>query len=130
MPHNQRMERDPAEQIGTKGIDPERWSSLLYANTHPDVEARIAKALITKHGVDKAADIAFHLSDWIAEATTLVAIHLDPDAFTDEEIEDAVEAMAIHSNHHLMAATHLLEFNLNDVFNLGLQIQPGDEEDR
>jgi len=52
----------------------------------------IAAALTDELGPERAADVAFHLSDWGEDAAFLVAVHLFPERFTVEEIRDGVTA--------------------------------------
>ena len=51
--------------------------------------------------------IGFHLIDWQAEAAFLVALSLYPERFTDEEIQDGVEAFLIHAPSHVVEAARL-----------------------
>lgn len=114
-------EQDPVMQIfgafheARQNIRPDRVAS--------DVQDRIASALSSEYGEEASNEIAFHLSDWTHEAAFLTALHLKPEAFTDEEIRDGVDALTIHASSHLMAATHWARQPLRDVFELGLQIE-------
>ncbi len=54
-----------------------------------------------------ADKIAFHLTDWNAEAAFIVASTSFPGGFTPEEIRDGVEAFLIHAPHHVIAAARL-----------------------
>lgn len=99
------------------------WGTLLdRSQYHDEVVKRIESAMMPEFSPERAHDIAFHVSDWVAEAACLVALHLAPDRFTDEEVRDICERLAIHANHHLMAATALQGQPLQDVFELGLKI--------
>lgn len=100
------------------------WGTLLdRGQYHPEVVKRIESALATEFSPERAHDIAFHVSDWVAEAACLVALHVAPDRFTDQEVQDVCERLAIHANHHLMVATALQGEPLQDVFELGLKIE-------
>ncbi|HRK21924.1 MAG TPA: hypothetical protein PLX06_08950 [Fimbriimonadaceae bacterium] len=104
--------------------DPTVWSILLdRSQYHAEVVKRIESAMTPEFSPERAHDIAFHVSDWVAEAASVVALHLAPDRFTDEELRDICERLAIHANHHLMAATALQGQPLQDVFELGLKIE-------
>src|SRR5262249_7779606 len=67
----------------------------------------IAAALREELGPERAADVAFHLSDWGEDAAFLVAVHLFPERFTAEEVRDGVMALLIHTPNHIAAAAHL-----------------------
>jgi len=86
------------------------------------IQDRIIEALAPEFGIDRAWQIAFHLSDWNWEFAFLTALHLSPESFTDEEIREGIEALTIHGVNHLMAATHLAGRQLLDFHDLGLQI--------
>ncbi len=82
----------------------------------------IAAALTDELGPERAADVAFHLSDWGEDAAFLVTVHLFPERFTVEEIRDGVMALLIHAPNHLAAAAHLAGWPLRDLFNVGLKL--------
>ncbi len=97
-------------------------------NLRPDrlatsIQDRIIIALEPEFGAKRAADIAFHLSDWNREFAFLTALHLSPDSFTDEEIRTELESLTIHGVNHMMAASHLNGKALADIFDLGLKIE-------
>lgn len=102
-------------QEARQDIRPDRAAS--------DIQDRITSALRSEYGEEASNEIAFHVSDWIHEAAFLTALHLKPEAFTDEEIRDGVDALTIHASSHLMAATHWARQPLQDVFDLGLRIE-------
>src|SRR5262245_4117000 len=82
----------------------------------------IAAALAEELGPERAADVAFHLSDWGEDAAFLVAVHLFPERFTVDEIRDGVMALLIHAPNHVAAAAHLAGWPLRDVFEVGLRL--------
>ena len=82
----------------------------------------ISAALAEELGVERAADVGFHLSDWGEDAAFLVALHLFPEQFTVEEIRDGVTALLIHAPNHIAAAAHLAGWPLRDVFEVGLKL--------
>lgn len=92
-----------------------------------EVIATIEDAIRSEYG-DKAYDIAFHLSDWNAEAAFIVAVHLYPERFTPEEIRQGVQAVVIHAVNHLAAAGALAGYPVEDIFELGFKVPP-DEDD-
>jgi len=67
----------------------------------------IAAALKSRFGDDAAREIAFHLADWNSDAAFIVAMHLFPDRFTPDEIQDGVESFLIHAPNHVAAAAKL-----------------------
>jgi hypothetical protein len=56
---------------------------------------------------DTANAIAFHLTDWNAEAAFIVALHLFPERFTAEQIREGADSLLIHAPNHMAAAAHL-----------------------
>jgi hypothetical protein len=82
----------------------------------------IAAALTDELGLERAADVAFHLSDWGEDAAFLVGVHLFPERFTVEEIRDGVIALLIHAPNHIAAGAQLAGWPLRDLFNVGLKL--------
>jgi hypothetical protein len=98
----------------------ERAAALNGSRLPTNVTSTITAALIGDD-VDEAKllradEIAFHLTDWSAEAAFLVALHLFPERFTKEEIEEGVLAFLIHAPHHIIAAARLKGFSVEDIF--------------
>lgn len=60
--------------------------------------------------------IAFHLTDWSAEAAFLVALHLFPERFTAEDIRDGVLLFLLHAPAHVIAAARLSGHSVEDIF--------------
>ena len=81
-----------------------------------DTMAAIRNALTTQYGEEKAADIAFHLSDWNADAAFVTALHLFPERFTKEEIESGVELFIVHAPNHVAEAAELLGHPVENIF--------------
>ena len=63
-----------------------------------------------------ADQIAFHLTDWNSDAAFIVALHLFPERFTQEEIEAAVDMFLIHVPNHIVAAARLAGHPVEDIF--------------
>ena len=115
-------------KVAEMGIDLDRWRRLAdHSRAHMDVRDRISDALTCNYGAVSASEIGFHCSDWVGDAIDLVAMHLRPDLFDDEEVRTIVERLAIHASAHVMALTKLQENPLNDTWNLGLEIKAGQE---
>jgi hypothetical protein len=78
---------------------------------------------------ERARDVAFHLSDWHADAAFIVALHLFPERFTREEIDEGVRDFLIHAPNHVAAAAALFGFPIQDIFEVGALDGAADEED-
>lgn len=76
----------------------------------------IAGALSDEFGADKAADIAFHMADWNSDAAFILALHLFPERFTKEEIDDGVRDFLMHVPNHVAEAAQLMGFPVSDIF--------------
>ena len=64
-------------------------------------------------------DLAFHLSDWRADAAFLLALHLAPERFSREEVNEGVTQFLIHAPNHVAAAAKLGGWPIEDVFGIG-----------
>jgi len=80
------------------------------------VTVQISEAISSEHGSKTAAEIGFHLGDWQADAAFLVALHLFPERFTTQDIEDGVRSFLIHVPAHVIAAARLAGCSTNDIF--------------
>jgi hypothetical protein len=80
-------------------------------------------------GEERAREIAFHLSDWHADAAFIVALHLFPERFTSEEIRKGVLAFLIHAPNHVAAAAALSGHPVQDTFEVGALDGPTEEDD-
>ena len=75
-----------------------------------DVNSRITSVLtkgMSEEDIVKRDEIGFHLIDWQADAAFIVALSLFPERFTDEEIEEGIEAFLIHAPSHVVRAADL-----------------------
>ena len=97
----------------------ERAEQLATPTAIPKAQAIIAKALRSRFPENIAYDIAFHLTDWHADAAFIVAILLFPERFTPAQIRDGVEQFAIHAPNHTAAAAKLCGFPIGDIFEIG-----------
>ncbi len=78
-----------------------------------------------------AHDIAFHLTDWWGELVFLVALHLCPERFTQEEIVEGVSLLLAHVPNHLAAGAKLFDLPVQDIFGVGPleeSLETGDED--
>jgi hypothetical protein len=65
-------------------------------------------------------DIAFHMTDWLADLEQLIAIYESPERATDEQVHEALSAFLIHAPAHLAAAAKLFTGDaVTDVFRIG-----------
>jgi hypothetical protein len=62
-----------------------------------------------------AWDIGINVADWQGDAAFLVALHLFPERFTPEEIEDGVRSLLIHVPGHVNAAARLMGHSDDDT---------------
>ena len=88
---------------------------------------KIVASLTRKYGKEKAEEIAFNLSDWNSDAAFLVALHLYLERFTQAEIRWGIELLLVHAPNHLIAAATLAGKELQDIWHLGIQVQPPNE---
>jgi hypothetical protein len=94
---------------------------MLEGSTFPaGITSTITLALAgpdpTQDHILHADQVAFHLTDWNADAAFIVALHLFPERFTSEEIEAAVDMFLIHVPAHVMAAARLGGHEAKDIF--------------
>jgi len=109
--------RQKVDDIFRELAGPER-AKRVGATSPSRCRAQIANAVISKSDFPEKAgwDIGFHVSDWQADAAFLVALHLFPERFTDEEIDEAVRALLIHVPAHVVAAARLAGHPTTDIF--------------
>jgi hypothetical protein len=91
----------------------------LFAAVPPATDV-MAEALAADHGAEAATEIAFHLADWSSDMALLLALHLQPEAFTKQEIASGLELLLIHAPNHLAAAAQLSGNPVSDVFEVGV----------
>ena len=81
-----------------------RHEGLAEDKLHPVVIDRIARAHAGDLGLAQATKLGMHMSDWVGDAAFVVALHLFPDQFSDEEIRDGVGLFLCHAPNHIRAA--------------------------
>jgi hypothetical protein len=99
-----------AELVGNKAV------LLDGSQVAEEAQRAITNALRAQFGEEKAADIAFHLTDWNSDAAFIVALLLFPDRFTPEEIEDGILGFACHAPNHVAQVAKLMDFRVEDIF--------------
>lgn len=102
----------------------DRRNALDGSKQARNVMDKIVASLTRKYGTEKAEEIAFNLSDWNSDAAFLVALHLYPEKFTQAEIRWGIELLLIHAPNHLMAAATLAGKRLQDIWGLGVVVEP------
>ncbi|MEI6085004.1 MAG: hypothetical protein WCS70_11970 [Verrucomicrobiota bacterium] len=91
-------------------------AARLPAGITSTFTAALAGTDSTEAQILHADQIAFHLTDWSADAAFLLAVHLFPERFTPEEIREGVEAFLVHVPHHIIAAARLGGYSTEDIF--------------
>ena len=84
-----------------------RLSFFASGETDDKLFDRIAQAMAGE--VDDPKGLAFHITDWRAEAAFLVALVALPEHFTDEEIIQGVYAVIFHGWYHINEASKVVE---------------------
>jgi hypothetical protein len=97
-------------------LDGEDRAKWLRATIPSRVMDQIASALSPEHDIAVAAEIGFHVGDWQADAAFLVALHLFPERFTPEEIDEGVRSLLLHVPAHVIAAARLAGHSPKDIF--------------
>ena len=109
--------RKKVDDIFQELAGPER-AKWLGAGVPSRCMEQIAQAVSAESGYSEQVgfDIGFHVADWQADAAFLVALHLFPDRFTAEEIDEGVRSLLIHVPAHVIAAARLAGHPTEDIF--------------
>lgn len=109
--------RKKVETIFSEMAGPAR-AQWLNAATPSRCIGQIAKAIASQSGYanETAANIAINVADWQADAAFLVALHLFPERFSDQEIDEAVRSLLLHVPAHVIAAARLAGHPTDDIF--------------
>ena len=78
----------------------------------------------SEYSEQRAADIAFHLTDWHTDAAFIAALHLYPERFTPAEIEACVWSFLFHAPNYVAAAAALFGQPVEDIFGVGAVVNP------
>ncbi len=81
----------------------------------------LATALQETYSPEISREIAFHLVDWNTDAAFMMAVHLFPERFTQEELRDGVGMLLVHAPNHLAAAAELAGYPVEDIFEVGVR---------
>jgi hypothetical protein len=101
------------------GSDHEAALARLGLGVEQSFLARVREAF-PELPAQRAYDLAFHLSDWRADAAFLLALHLAPDRVTREEVQEGVTQFLVHAPNHVAAAAKLGGWPIEDVFGIGV----------
>lgn len=71
--------------------------------------AAITRALTPQYGAETAGEVGFHMADWNEDAAFMVALHLFPERFSDEEIAAGIQMFLVHAPSHIRAACKLTD---------------------
>lgn len=87
-----------------------------------DIRARIKEVATAKASLTPAAaaDVAFHMTDWLSDLEACVKFFRAPDDFTPDQVNALLSAFLIHVPNHLAAAAKLyIDSPVSDVFGVG-----------
>jgi hypothetical protein len=98
----------------------DRAKTLSGSTLPASITSTITNALLNQNAEEKEIllkdEIAFHLTDWNSDAAFLVALHLFPERFTQNEIRAGVDLFLAHVPAHIIAAARLSEKSVEDIF--------------
>ncbi len=109
----------------------QRADLLCKGHCGPGAAEAVTTALLRESDFteEQARDIGFHLADWPQEAAFIVALHLCPERFTPEEVEDGVLGFLVHVPNHVAAAAALFGSPVEDIFEVGALDGPANDEE-
>ena len=118
------MSAEPEENFRakTRAVLAGGASAEALGRLHTAVDETLQAAVVRAYAqldVERAYDLAFHLSDWREDAAFLVAFALAPERFTPEEVEDGLGAFLVHAPNHVAAAAKLAGWPIADIFEVG-----------
>jgi len=93
-----------------------RVRRLDSAELSNDAREAMAAALAADYEDQRASDIAFHMTDWNWDAAFVVALHLFPEKFTNEEIGAGIGLFLCHAPNHIREACRLTNTYVWEVF--------------
>jgi hypothetical protein len=98
--------RAKVDSIFSELVD-ERAISVKSDHLAKNIILRIKKIFAEQYGANRASALGMHMSDWSADAAFIVALHLFPERFTDEEIEAGISIFLGHAPNHIRAACQI-----------------------
>lgn len=81
-----------------------RAETLRGDRVAKDVIFRLKAIFSHQYDPATASTLGMHMSDWNSDAAFIVALHLFPERFSDEEIEAGVGLFLCHAPNHIRAA--------------------------
>ncbi len=88
-------------------LTPDRATTLAGDRLAKNIIFRIKAIFAKEYGARKASTLGLHMSDWNQDAAFIVALHLYPERFTDEEIKVGIDLFLIHAPNHIRAACEI-----------------------
>jgi len=104
-----------------KRLSPDRHNRIKDLAAQSEIISRIADSLVDIDDEQKRRDIGFHMTDWMYDAAFLLALHLYPEEFTDEEIEAGIGCFLVHAPAHIIAAARQSNNSTEDIFEDGTE---------
>lgn len=86
-----------------------RADQLVGDRVAKDVIARIKSVFTDQYGANVASTLGMHMSDWNSNAAFIVALHLFPERFTDDEIKIGIGMFLGHAPNHILAACRITD---------------------
>jgi len=84
------------------------------------VRERIEAALRAEHGEVTAREVAFHMTDWLADLDAFHGLCANPSSRSPADIERLLIGFLYHVPEHVAAAaTLLLDYPIRDIFGVG-----------
>jgi hypothetical protein len=109
--------RKKVDDIFQELVGPER-ARWLRADVPSRCMLQIAHAVSSQSEYSEKVgwDIGINVADWQGDAAFLVALHLFPERFTEEEIDEGVRSLLIHVPAHVIAAARLAGHSTEEIF--------------
>ena len=85
------------------------------------VVAAIEKAMLEMElNEERAHDIAFHMTDWLADFASLHEFFEAPQKYSPDEVSDLLMDFLVHAPNHIAAASKLMTgIPVQDIFEVG-----------
>lgn len=106
--------REKAKDIWQK-LSPDKFQRIQDLSAQREMINRIAESLDIEDPQIRR-DVGFHMTDWVYDAAFLLALHLHPEEFSNEEIKAGINCFLVHVPAHVIAAAHQTDNSVDDVF--------------
>ncbi len=90
-------------------LAPDSAKSVTGNRLAKNIIFRIKAIFSEDYGDRKASTLGMHMSDWNRDAAFIVALHLYPERFTDEEIRAGIQLFLAHAPNHIRAACQITD---------------------